>query len=135
MMKCIEVVAGIIRDQNGRILIARRASGKHQSGFWEFPGGKIEPCETASEALSRELKEELNIETGSFRYYDTAFHAYDSHEVTLHCYEGRLMSGVPFGADHDEIAWVSESDLHTYEYSPADRSVVSRLIKEYSEKN
>jgi 8-oxo-dGTP diphosphatase len=133
-MKCIEVVAGIIRDDTGRILIARRAPGKSESGYWEFPGGKVEPCETASEALTRELKEELNIETGSYSYYDTAFHAGDSHEITLHCFEGRLIGGDPSGEDHDRIAWVHADELHGFEYAPADRPVVQRLIRENLER-
>jgi 8-oxo-dGTP diphosphatase len=129
-MKCIEVVAGIIRDDLGRILIARRAEGKDQSGYWEFPGGKVEACETATEALERELREELNIATGSFSYYNTGFHATDHHEITLHCFEGKLLDGKPEGSDHDKIAWVHAHELHAYEYAFADRPIVNQLIRD-----
>lgn len=130
-MKCIEVVAGIIRDDDGKILIARRASGRDHSGYWEFPGGKVEGFETASEALERELREELNIHTGQFSYYDTGFHATDHHEITLHCYNGKLIEGKAGGDEHDEIAWVHVHQLNEYEYSPADRPVVRQLILDF----
>ena len=61
MIAMIQVVAGIIFDSKGRFLLARRPVGKVYEGFWEFPGGKIEKNEIASEALIRELQEELGI--------------------------------------------------------------------------
>ena len=57
------VVAGALVDADGRVLITRRPNGKEMAGLWEFPGGKIEKGETPEQALIRELKEELNIET------------------------------------------------------------------------
>ena len=130
-MKCIEVVAGIIRDEYGRILIARRGPHKDQPGYWEFPGGKVEACETCSEALVRELKEELNIHTGNFSYYNSGFHATEQHQITLHCFEGELIQGEPCGDEHDAIAWVHVHDMSSYEYSPADRPVVRQLIRDH----
>jgi 8-oxo-dGTP diphosphatase len=130
-MKCIEVVAGIIRDPEGRILIARRAAHKDNSGCWEFPGGKVEALETATEALKRELQEELNIDTGSFSYYNTAIHSSDQQEITLHFFEGKLIDGHPQGSDHDQVAWVFVDQLNTYHYAPADHKMVRQLINEF----
>ena len=58
----VDVVAGVIRDKTGRILLARRTEGRDLAGLWEFPGGKREAGETAEGALARELKEELGID-------------------------------------------------------------------------
>ena len=58
----IEVAAGILIDQRGRVLLMQRLPGKHLAGLWEFPGGKLEPGETIEQALVRELDEELDIE-------------------------------------------------------------------------
>ena len=58
----VEVVAGVIRDKTGRILLARRTEGRDLAGLWEFPGGKREPGETPEAALARELHEELGID-------------------------------------------------------------------------
>ena len=60
--RTIEVVAGVIRDRRGRILLARRTEDRDLAGLWEFPGGKHEPGETPEDALKRELREELGIE-------------------------------------------------------------------------
>src|SRR5690606_19510077 len=57
----LQVVAAVIRDTAGRILIARRPEHVHQGGLWEFPGGKVEPGESPGQALRRELEEELGI--------------------------------------------------------------------------
>ena len=57
----IHVAAAVLFDRRGRILIAQRPAGKHLAGSWEFPGGKIEPGETRTAALARELKEELGV--------------------------------------------------------------------------
>ena len=61
-MKQIPVVAGVLRDARGRILLARRTAGRELAGLWEFPGGKVEPGETPEAALIRELREELSVE-------------------------------------------------------------------------
>lgn len=132
IMKFIEVVAGIIRNEKGEFLIARRSPGKTDAGLWEFPGGKIEPHETPSEALQRELLEELHIETGSYEYYDTSVHNNGTIEITLHCYFGKLLSGIPVATVHDNIQWVTALQLHAYEFAPADKPVIQKLIKEFS---
>ncbi|RZA12477.1 MAG: NUDIX domain-containing protein, partial [Lysobacteraceae bacterium] len=66
-MKRIQVVAGVLRDAQGRVLLARRPEGRDLAGLWEFPGGKVEPGETPANALARELREELGIEARAGR--------------------------------------------------------------------
>ena len=62
-MKTILVVAVVLIDRDGRVLLSQRPSGKSMAGLWEFPGGKVENGEVPEEALIRELKEELGIDT------------------------------------------------------------------------
>ena len=61
MSKLVHVAVGVILGRDGKILIARRPSNVHQGGLWEFPGGKVDDGETVTQALKRELKEELAI--------------------------------------------------------------------------
>jgi len=62
MTEVLRVVAAVLFDTQRRVLIAQRPPGKHQAGFWEFPGGKIGPGESPEQALGRELAEELGVE-------------------------------------------------------------------------
>ena len=64
-MNPLQVAVGVVKNPEGKILISLRHADLHQGGLWEFPGGKIEPSETAESALARELKEELNIDRNS----------------------------------------------------------------------
>ena len=56
-------MAGVLSDEAGRVLLARRPEGKHQGGLWEFPGGKLKPREPRLEALEREIAEELGVDS------------------------------------------------------------------------
>ena len=69
----INVVAAIITNSEGKILIAQRNFKKSQGGLWEFPGGKIEPNETPEEAIAREIKEELNMDIKCDNYFDEKY--------------------------------------------------------------
>ena len=90
----IVVAAGlVVRD--GRVLISRRPEGRHQGGKWEFPGGKLEVGESPEEALVRELREELGIETKTGRIREVKFYQYPDRDVLLLFYWSRLVSGWP----------------------------------------
>lgn len=80
----ITVVAAIIRGNDGRICLSRRPDHKHQGGRWEFPGGKVEPGETLSTALARELEEELGMQAALSSPFMTIAHQYEDLHVTLH---------------------------------------------------
>ena len=79
----IEVVGGILW-RGGSFLAAQRPEGHPQAGFWEFPGGKVEPGESLEAALARELAEELSLSVRNPRLWRTVEHDYDFRAVRLH---------------------------------------------------
>lgn len=127
-MKEVHVVAGVLRDARGRILLARRTEGRELAGLWEFPGGKVEPGETPEGALVRELREELGIDAtvGS----PVAC-------VPLETPGRRLMldvrdvafTGQPRGLEGQALAWVPLRKLADYPMPPADLPVVEALLR------
>ncbi|WP_137653041.1 (deoxy)nucleoside triphosphate pyrophosphohydrolase [Bifidobacterium moukalabense] len=119
------VGAAIVRD--GKVLCAQRGEGKSLAGFWEFPGGKIEPYETAREALHREIEEELLCEIEVVDEVCTSSHDYDFGTVVLTSFVCHLLSGTPRLTEHHAIRWLSPSEMLTLDWAPADREAV-RLI-------
>jgi mutator protein MutT len=86
-VKRVHVAAAVIRDNSGKILIARRADTQHQGGLWEFPGGKVEADESVETALARELHEELGIVVGAARPLIKVRHDYPDKQVLLDVWE------------------------------------------------
>lgn len=114
------VVVGAIIERDGAILCARRPDGGALGGMWEFPGGKIEPGETARSALEREIHEELqcHIEVGD-EVVTTAYD-YDFGTVRLTTFRCTLVDGTPQLTEHADIRWVSPALLPELEWAPAD---------------
>ncbi|WP_058301153.1 8-oxo-dGTP diphosphatase MutT [Gorillibacterium timonense] len=123
----IEVAAAIIRNDKGQLLIARRGPEKIQAGQWEFPGGKLEPGESAVRCLKRELMEEMGIEIEPFAPYGVHEHDYETFSVRLIVYEAHYVRGEIQLTDHDDYRWVDVSELGEYRFAPADIPFVDRL--------
>ena len=124
--KTINVVgAAIVKD--GKVLCAQRGEGRSLAGFWEFPGGKIEPHETARQALHREIEEELLCEVEVANEVCTSSYDYDFGTVVLTSFVCHLISGAPHLTEHHEIRWVAPAEMPTLDWAPADREAV-RLI-------
>jgi 8-oxo-dGTP diphosphatase len=123
------VVAAVIRGDDGRILVARRAEGQHLAGLWEFPGGAVEPGETAEQALIRELDEELgtNAQVGSPITF--AWHRDGEREILLLFYRVRARCGRPVGRQGQEVRWVTPAELVELPTPPADSALVSLLAR------
>lgn len=123
----IEVVAAVI-EHDGLILACRRRPEKAAGGKWEFPGGKLEEGESASEALVREIQEELSVSIeviGALRTDDTAI---GDHVIRLICLHARLLSEVPTQSlDHDELRWVRRHDLRDLDWAAPDLYAVEEL--------
>ena len=127
--RSIHVVAGVIRDARGRILLARRTEGRDLSGSWEFPGGKVEPGETAEIALARELREELGIEATVGAPLIDVPQRYPHKRLRLDVRDIASWSGMPRGLDGQALAWVPPRKLADYPMPPADRPVVAALLR------
>ena len=123
----IHVVAAVLEDGAGRILLARRPNKAHQGGLWEFPGGKVEPGESAGEALRRELREELGIEVLAHRPLIRVHHAYADREVVLDVHRVTARVGDAVGLEGQPLAWVLPDELSSYPMPAADRPIVTAI--------
>ena len=126
-MRSFTVVAAVIRDESGAILMTRRPAGTHMGGLWEFPGGKVEDGESPEAALVREIDEELGatIEVGEPVTF--AVHEEPGLRILLLFFSARVISGEPHPHEGQTIAWVPPADLDTYPTPPADAELVRRL--------
>ena len=122
----LEVAAALIRDGE-RVLICRRPAHKARGLLWEFPGGKVEPGETAEEALRRECREELGVEVAIEGPCAEVTHRYPDVWIHLTCFWASLAGGVPQKLEHEDLRWAALPELAGYEFCPADRRVVERL--------
>lgn len=125
--KPVHVVAAVLRDARGRILLARRTAGRDLAGAWEFPGGKVEPGETAVQALDRELHEELGIRVLAAEPLIAVPQAYPAKRIVLDVYTVTAFEGTPRGRERQALAWSPVEKLASYPMPPADRPVVAAL--------
>ena len=127
--RSIHVVAGVIRDARGRILLARRTEGRDLAGLWEFPGGKCEPGETPEQALARELHEELGIDARIGAALIRVPQQYPDKALVLDVREVEAWQGPARGREGQALAWVPPDKLARYDMPPADRPVVAALLQ------
>lgn len=150
MTKVVHVAAAVIYDAQGRIFLAKRPDDKHQGGLWEFPGGKIEPDEQPSDALKRELLEEVGIQVRAFTPLIAIPHHYPDKSVYLHVFNVTDFTGEAHGREGQEVAWVSKDALSNYDFRLPTRRLsmrcycqrnfglrqrlqaLKRLVKQYS---
>ncbi len=123
------VSAVALIDSVDRILLGRRPIDKPMPGLWEFPGGKINLGETPEEALIRELKEELGIDTKESCLAPIAFasHRYDEFHLLMPLFVCRVWEGIPHPIEGQELAWVTIADMRNYPMPPADTPLVEML--------
>ncbi|HEY6941822.1 Nudix family hydrolase [Dokdonella sp.] len=127
MPASIHVVAGVLRDAGGRVLLARRPAGKHLAGLWEFPGGKCDAGEAPVDALARELREEIGVVVESARPLIAVPHRYPEQDILLDVWRVSAWSGVPHPHEGQALAWVERSALPQVAMPPADRPVIAAL--------
>ena len=128
-MKTILVVAVVLIDRDGRVLLSQRPSGKSMAGLWEFPGGKVENGEVPEEALIRELKEELGIDTWSSCLAPLSFasHSYEDFHLLMPVFVCRKRVGSPTPMEGQALKWVNRDKLKDYPMPPADIPMIAVL--------
>lgn len=123
----IKVVAAVLRDRGGRVLIAERPAGKPMAGFWEFPGGKLESGEAAWDALKRELHEELGIRARHGYRLLRFCHRYPEREVELDVWRICAWEGMAASQEGQRLEWVLPEELRDWRLLPADEPIVNVL--------
>ena len=118
-------IAVVRRD--GKILIARRPSGKHLAGYWEFPGGAVEPGETPEQAVTRELREEVGLDVTVTGRGESIDWDYGDKRVLLDVFICEAPAGEPRAIQCDEVRWVEPRELAGYRFPPANEALVRGL--------
>ena len=121
----IVVSIALINNEN-EILLSKRPKKKHLSGFWEFPGGKVEEGETPEKALIREVKEELNIDINDKCIAPLSFSEFDykNFQLLLLLYVCRRWDGEPMSMENNRLEWVKPNMLRDYKMPPADDALI-----------
>ncbi len=125
MIRTIEVVAAVI-VQDGKVFVTQRGYGDFK-GWWEFPGGKIEPGETPQQALKREIQEELGVTISVGQLLCTVNYDYPAFHLVMHCYLSEILSGVIELKEHESARWLTATTLNGVKWLPADKDVVEKL--------
>ena len=128
-LRSIHVVAAVITDARGRILLNRRTGDSDMAGLWEFPGGKREPGETSEQALARELHEELGIEAEVGEWLMDVPQLYPDKRLRLEVRHVRQWKGSARGREGQAITWVAPEKLTRYSMPPADQPAVAALMQ------
>lgn len=131
-VRTVIVVAAVLVDIDGRVLVAQRPEGKAMAGLWEFPGGKLEPGELPETALVRELREELGIDLTESCLAPLTFasHLYEDFHLLMPVYVARQWKGEPRGLDGQALKWVQPARLRDLPMPPADEPLVA-LIRDF----
>jgi A/G-specific adenine glycosylase len=130
-MKRLDVAIAIVcRGQD--ILICRRRAKDRLGGYWEFPGGKVEPEESLAQCLARELKEELDIQAEPIAALPTIDHDYPDIQVRLHPFLCRHTNGEPVPLGCEQALWINPSALRDYRFPPANARLIEQVIESLS---
>jgi 8-oxo-dGTP diphosphatase len=123
----IRVVAAMI-EQGGRYLITQRRPAAVLPLLWEFPGGKVEPGESDTTALEREVLHRLGVSVGVGKLISFVRHPYERYTIDLHLYECHLTAGTPKKLNVHDFAWVQSDEFEHYPFTPADEISVAKLL-------
>lgn len=123
-----EVVAALIWDKD-RFMICQRPATKSCALLWEFVGGKVEPGETKEQALIRECREELNITLFVGDVFTEVVHEYPDITVHLTLFNAEISEGVPELLEHNDLKWITPSEIPNYKFCPADKDILCLIRK------
>ena len=123
----LEVTTGLLL-RNGKFFCGRRRKGMSMAGKWEFPGGKIEPGETAERCVVRELAEELHVSAAVLASLGVIEHDYDDFRIRLHDFICEITDGSePASAEHTDASWRTVSELENLGWDECDIRIFPRL--------
>ena len=121
-----DVVAALIWEGD-RFLACQRPANKARALLWEFVGGKVEAGETLEEALIRECREELDITVAPKDVFLTVIHEYPDLTVRLTLFNASISEGTPRALEHNDIRWITVSQIDELEFCPADEEILKKL--------
>lgn len=121
-------VVGAVIVRDGHVLCARRGPGQSAAGLWEFPGGKVEPGESDSEALRREVREELCCEVQVGDFITSTRHRTPSGGVELTTYFCTVVAGEPAATEHECLLWLDPLRLQELDWAPADVPTMQSVV-------
>lgn len=125
-LNMVEVVAALIWDKN-KFMICQRPAHKARALLWEFVGGKVEHGETKEQALIRECQEELDVTLSVGDVFMDVVHEYPDITVHLTLFNATIAEGVPKKLEHNDIKWITVSEIVDYDFCPADEEILDRL--------
>jgi 8-oxo-dGTP diphosphatase len=123
----VDVAAAVITRADGSFLLARRPEGKPYSGYWEFPGGKVNGGESLKHALDRELQEELAIHVQQAYPWITRIFTYSHATVRLCFYRVVKWHGEPQPCEKQELSWQSAGNVTVEPMLPANAPILRAL--------
>ena len=126
----VEVVAALIWDKD-KFMICQRPAHKARGLLWEFVGGKVEPSETKEQALIRECQEELAITLSVGDVFMDVVHEYPDITVHLTLFDATIAEGIPQKLEHNDIKWITASEIPNYEFCPADEEILKTITECY----
>lgn len=129
-MKITEVVAALIW-KGDQFMICQRPAHKSAGLLWEFVGGKVELGETKEQALIRECKEELDILISVGDSFMDVTHEYPDITVHLTLFHAAISEGEPQKLEHNDIQWITPSEIPNYNFCPADRVILAKICEVY----
>ena len=125
-----EVVAALIW-KNNKFMICQRPAHKARGLLWEFVGGKVELGETKEQALIRECREELNVLLSVGDMFMEVIHEYPDLTVHLTLFNATIVDGEPQKIEHNDIQWITPSEIQNYEFCPADEEILKEITRRF----
>ena len=125
-----KVVAALIWDKD-KFMICQRPAHKARGLLWEFVGGKVEPGETKEQALIRECQEELAVTLSVGDVFMDVVHEYPDLTVHLTLFNAKIADGEPQKLEHNDIKWITPSEIRYYDFCPADKEILAKICEVY----
>lgn len=124
----VEVVTALIWNKD-RFMICQRPAHKARGLLWEFVGGKVEPGETKEQALICECQEELAVTLSIGDAFMDVVHEYPDLTVHLTLFNAAILEGIPQKLEHNDIKWITPSEISNYEFCPADVEILKKITE------